>query len=165
MDNYYISQIKMGLRPTLRQLKDFCSANQIEATNDQLRQVPLRFEASATFSRWTKVKNDHYVTNLIPKPGQIMTFLFGTCFNFVAKLGNVFIDLCWFRPGLAGFNNNNKYILVGCDELSQMIVAHPMRNKKQETWHAALVKMILTDFPVKPNYFITDRQLELKNNL
>ena len=73
-------------------------------------------------------------------------------------VGNIFLDLAWFKKNLAAFNDGMSYILVAVDELSQMIVAHPLPNKRQESWHSKIVEMILKDFTVKPNYFITDRQ-------
>ena len=69
LDAYYLEQIKLGLRPNLEDLRNYCSEKGISATHRQLKEVKLHFEASASFARWTKVRSDHFVTNLIPKPG------------------------------------------------------------------------------------------------
>ena len=144
VDDFFLTQVKLGLRPNVKELQKFCTENDIIASRKQLNQVRYHFEASATFSRWTSVR-PHFVAPLIPRPG------------------NIFVDLAFFKPNLAAFNDMNKYILVGVDELTGVITAYPMPNKLQETWHAKLLEMIFTDFYVTPRYFITDRDSSISN--
>ena len=140
---HFIDNASRGILLSTKELLDFCKRKGIGPLTVEDRKILRNFRREnpelAVFSRSSGGdRRGLYVTAAIFRPG------------------NVFIDLAYFRPRYYKFNKGFKYLLIGVDDLTQLISVQPLKSKTRAAWDAALKRMIEDDFP-KIRYFVSDR--------
>jgi hypothetical protein len=141
LENYFFAQLQKGLYPKVDDLARYCQKRKLNPrpTRKQLYEVRLRFKASAGYTRWEKTKAPHFMTDMVPKPG------------------NIFLDLMYFGKSLARHNEGNAYALIAVDSFTGIMNCYPCKDKSRASWKAVIKKIIRgNDFPFRPRVFITD---------
>lgn len=72
IEDFYFDQLRIGIRPTVKEMQDYCRKARISPTPSlrELRQMRYRFSMSAIYSR--NVKPTHHFSAAIDKPGMLL---------------------------------------------------------------------------------------------
>ena len=122
LSQHFVENMKRGIVLSVTAMKSYCRDQGYTCPPEKsLRQMRYKFKFSALHTKSRK-------------PASFM----GTA---VPKLGVIFVDMAVYQPRLKVQNQQNQYILVGVDELSNKLAAVPLPNKNRSSWERALEVM------------------------
>lgn len=143
IERWFFKRSKMGLVPSVKELRAYCSRNNISHTLDYLKELKYHFLYTAIF---TSSKRNKYFA--------------GPSFM---RYGLYFIDFAQFHEKYSKFNGGMKGFIILVEGISDKWFIFPVRNKTSESWENAIWALVQSrDSDVR--VIISDRDAACSKN-
>jgi hypothetical protein len=126
LEDHYDRKSREGIVLSFLDLKAYCKKEGLVVQDETLRDLRYQFKHTALFASYKS-----------PKAYMTATVL---------KYGTAMIDLGVFKPAWRQFNKGNGAFVIAVECVSQAISIRPCKNKKAESWEAAIKQIVERDF-------------------